>query len=290
MRKNVPILLLLVLALALGGATAADGEPEREGRAKQAGRQHGTVCTLIESSAREHGLPVGYFTRLIWRESSFRPHVVSPKGAQGIAQFMPGTAADRGLADPFDPRQAIPASAALLRDLKGRFGNLGLAAAAYNAGPQRVTDWIAGTGYMPLETEDYVLAITGVSVEAWAQAGRVPDERTEKKPETCREFAGRMAARVALAPPVRQANWEPWGVQIAGNFSQARAVAAFERLKRRHAEVLDGLDPLLLRKRNLSRGTRSMIYVRLPAPTRAEAGSLCRKLQARGASCIVLKN
>jgi hypothetical protein len=202
---------------------------------------------------------------------------------------MPGTAAERGLADPFDPRQAIPASAALLRDLRTRFGNLGLAAAAYNAGAQRITDWIAGTGYIPLETEDYVLAITGASIESWAKAGRDADQ---KQDETggCQEFASRMAARVALAPPVRQANWQPWGVQVAGNFSQARAVAAFDRLKRRHAALLDGLDPLLLRKRNLSRGTRSLIYVRLPAPTRPEAVDLCRKLLARGASCIVLKN
>lgn len=278
--------ILLMLCLSAGGALA---EPEREARAKAQARPHATVCTLIEAAARDHALPVGYFTRLIWRESSFRPGVVSHKGAQGIAQFMPGTAAERGLADPFDPRQAIPASASLLSDLKGRFGNLGLAAAAYNAGPRRVTDWMAGTGYMPLETEDYVLAITGASIESWARAGRVAD-RPESEAGTCQEFATRMAARTDVAPPVRQANWEPWGVQVAGNFSQARAVAAFERLKRRHAAVLEGLDPLLLRKRNLSRGSRSLIYVRLPAPTRQEAGELCRKLQARGAACIVLRN
>lgn len=284
MWKAAAILVLLVLT----GGNALAG-PEQEARTTALGKPHATVCSLIEASAQASGLPIGFFTRLIWKESSFRPAVVSPKGARGIAQFMPGTASERGLADPFDPHQAIPASATLLRDLKVRFGNLGLAAAAYNAGPQRVTDWMAGTGYMPLETEDYVLGITGVSVEAWAQAGpKAEPEKDEKG--TCQEFATRMAARVALSPPVRQANWQPWGVQVAGNFSQARALAAFHRLKRRHAPVLEGLDPLLLRKRNLSLGTRSMIYVRLPSPTRADAGALCRKLQARGASCIVLKN
>src|SRR5690606_34078460 len=96
------------------------------------------ICHLIESSAATDGIPVDFFTRLIWQESSFRSHAVSPKGAQGIAQFMPTTAAERGLADPFDPEQAIPASARYLRELHDRLGNLGLAAAAYNAGPDRV--------------------------------------------------------------------------------------------------------------------------------------------------------
>ena len=56
---------------------------------------------------------------------------------------MPETAAERGLDNPFDPLQAIPESARLLRDLSKKFGNLGLAAAAYNAGPKRVEDWLA---------------------------------------------------------------------------------------------------------------------------------------------------
>src|SRR5690606_41926809 len=61
-------------------------------------------------------------------------NAVSYKGAQGIAQFMPGTAEERGLADPFEPKSAIGHSASLLTDLRREFGNFGLAAAAYNAG------------------------------------------------------------------------------------------------------------------------------------------------------------
>jgi len=98
------------------------------------------LCRLIDNSARGQRLPVDFFTRLIWQESSFRTGVVSPAGAQGIAQFMPGTAAERGLLDPFDPEQAIPKSAELLRDHLNRFGNIGLAAAAYNGGPNRVAN------------------------------------------------------------------------------------------------------------------------------------------------------
>ena len=100
------------------------------------------LCRLIEASARTHGLPASFLTRLIWRESSFRVSVVSPAGAQGVAQFMPGTAVERGLADPFDPEQAIPKAADLLSSQRQRFGNLGLAAAAYNGGPNRVSAWL----------------------------------------------------------------------------------------------------------------------------------------------------
>ena len=96
-----------------------------------------TLCGIVEASAKAEGLPVAFFTKLIWRESSFRPTAVSPAGAQGVAQFMPGTASERGLVDPFDPASAIPASAKFLDELKRRFGNLGLAAAAYNAGQTR---------------------------------------------------------------------------------------------------------------------------------------------------------
>src|SRR6188508_1510961 len=84
---------------------------------------------------------------------------------------MPGTAAERNLLNPFDPVQALPKSAEFLRELRGQFGNLGLAAAAYNAGPRRVREWLTGSGPMPSETRRYVYAITGGSVEEWAKPG-----------------------------------------------------------------------------------------------------------------------
>ena len=74
--------------------------------------------------------------------------------------------------DPFDPVQALPKSAEFLNELRNQFGNLGLAAAAYNAGPRRVQEWLAGTGAMPQETRHYVIAITGTTVEEWATAGK----------------------------------------------------------------------------------------------------------------------
>jgi hypothetical protein len=91
------------------------------------------ICGALAAAAEQNDLPTDFFTRLIWQESRFDPAAVSRAGAQGVAQFMPATANWRGLSNPFDPLEAIAQSAKLLRDLRREFGNLGLAAAAYNA-------------------------------------------------------------------------------------------------------------------------------------------------------------
>ena len=127
---------------------------------------------LISDAAARTGLPYDFLFRLLRQESGLRADAVSPKGALGIAQFMPATALERGLTDPFDPSQAVIKAAELLRDHSVRFGNLGLAAAAYNAGPGRVERWLAGASGMPQETRDYVQIITGRGVEEWVPAGR----------------------------------------------------------------------------------------------------------------------
>jgi len=127
-----------------------------------------------------------------WQESRFDPLAVSPAGAKGIAQFMPETAAIWKLEDPFDIDLAIAKSAQYLSWLKNRLGNLGLAAAGYNAGSQRVRDWLAGTGYMPLETRNYVYAITGHTIDEWAE-GKVKFRglrvRGKMPASACRQLA-----------------------------------------------------------------------------------------------------
>ena len=119
-------------------------------------RSREEICDSLTRAAEANNLPAPFFIRLLFQESGFHPGVVSPVGAQGIAQFMPATAADMGLDNPFDPLQAIPASARLLRNLFKQFGNLGLAAAAYNAGPKRIQDWLTKKGVLPQETQGYV--------------------------------------------------------------------------------------------------------------------------------------
>ena len=191
-----------------------------------------SVCLMIESAARAHNLPLEFFARVIWQESRFQPNVVGPRTrsgdrAQGIAQFMPRTAAERGLLDPFDPVQALPKSAEFLRELADQFGNLGLAAAAYNAGPQRVRDWMAGARTLPAETRNYVYAITGISADEWAHSGK--REPVQPVKPNCEQlmallhrapnpFVAKLEERVNLTAGA------PWGVQLSRRLlARARA-------------------------------------------------------------------
>src|SRR5215203_1200145 len=131
------------------------------------------LCSTVASVAALNNLPLGFFSNLIHQESGFKPHVISPVGAQGIAQFMPRVAASYGLTNPFDPIAALTASGKLLAELVDQFGNLGLAAAAYNAGPKRVQDWLARKRGLPAETRNYVQSITGRGAEHWVlQTGK----------------------------------------------------------------------------------------------------------------------
>jgi len=246
-----------------------------------------TVCGVVESAARSADIPVAFLTRLIWLESRFQPHVMSSAGAQGIAQFMPGTAAERGLLDPFDPEQAIPEAARLLRDLDQQFGNLGLAAAGYNAGSNRVATWLAGTGSLPAQTEAYVLILTGRTAEDW-RSHRSDQERAE-------DPAGRQSC-VAVTAALRAEEGSdlipiaPWGVQLSGNFSKAIALASFERARARYYKILGDLRPMIIGTVLRSRGTRRFYRVLVPASTRAAADQICRTIIARGGACAALRS
>jgi hypothetical protein len=125
------------------------------------------VCEALVDAAVAHSLPVGFFARLIWQESRFDQWARSPVGAMGVAQFMPPTAAEYGLRDPFDPIESVAASARFLGELREQFGNLGLAAAAYNAGGGRIRKWLNGQSAMPEETRKYVNIITGHPPKRW---------------------------------------------------------------------------------------------------------------------------
>jgi hypothetical protein len=135
------------------------------------------LCNHAAAMAAEHDLPASFFANLIQQESGFKSHVVSSAGAQGIAQFMPKVARAHGLHNPFDPLHSLAVSARFLRELLQQFGNLGLAAAAYNAGPRRVQDWMAKRGRLPEETRNYVRNITGQPAERWARVKAPTEEK-----------------------------------------------------------------------------------------------------------------
>jgi hypothetical protein len=238
-----------------------------------------SVCLIIESAARANDLPLEFFARVIWQESRFRPDAVGPvtrsgQRAQGIAQFMPGTAAERGLLDPFDPVQALPKSAEFLRDLRRQFGNLGLAAAAYNAGPQRVRDWMAGARTLPAETRNYVLAITGLPAEDWARSGnREPEQPARPNCAQLMAMLTRAPNRFVekLTERVNLVAVAPWGVQLSANFSRDKALASYSTTLRRHTAP-------------------TFYQVRVGADTRAAAEGLCGSIRRAGGACLVLRN
>ena len=260
-----------------------------------------SVCLMIESAARANNLPLEFFARVIWQESRFQPGVVGPRTrsgerAQGIAQFMPRTAAERGLLDPFDPVQALPKSAEFLRELADQFGNLGLAAAAYNAGPQRVRDWLAGPAHA---------------------AGGDPQLRARRSPGS-RSTSGRAAASASRAAGAAKANCtqliallhrapnpfvheargagDPRGRQPVGRAACRRLLArpCARELRRCSPSAmprsLTGRDPSLLSSVLRSRGTRPFYQVRVGADTRQAADILCGSIRRAGGACIVLRN
>ncbi|KQQ41181.1 lytic transglycosylase [Methylobacterium sp. Leaf125] len=307
--------LLLVGAFTSGSArAAAEGATETVEQA---------LCRLIEGSAKARGLPVPFLTRLIWRESAFRVTAVSPVGAQGVAQFMPGTARERGLTDPFDPEQAIPHAAHLLADLNRQFGNLGLAAAAYNGGPGRVSAWLAGTGGLPTETRNYVLAITGSPAEAWRPGaaiempeGDAPSAKagSTKNPES-KDAEAKTSEGQAVEPKVESESSclkvtaalripsrgdrfalggnegpaAPWGIQLAGNFSKSLALQSFARTRKLYTSVIGDVRPMIIGTRLRSRGTRAFYRIRIPAQSREAADGLCGRIRQVGGACLVLR-
>jgi hypothetical protein len=255
-----------------------------------AGRVHAAadVCPVIEQEARKNGLPVGFFTRLIWRESRFDPDAISPAGAQGVAQFMPRTASSRGLLDPFMPVEALRESASYLHELVQSFGNLGLAAAAYNAGPGRLTRWLAGQGELPSETVDYVLAITGHEITEWTTKP-IPDLSGER---SCAAVVANLKIKLRPVPfesPLQNPAWKPWGIQLAGSWHLGVLLASFERIRRQHPAVIGETKPYIFRTHLL--GARLANFaVRIVKDSRQEADRYCTRLETVGVACAVLRN
>ncbi len=249
----------------------------------------GDVCSAIASYSSHFGLPEAFFARLIWQESRFDFQAISPAGARGIAQFMPSTAALRNLDNAFDPAEALARSAEYLKFLADRFGNLGLAAAAYNGGEGRVARYLAGSAGLAGETRAFVRIITGVGPDAWV--GATPEVDFTLAPDmtfdtACRQMASVMSApRFDLAP----GEWQPYGVLIAQDFSADVARRIFDRVKARYAVLADE-QVLLLTSVNYSFGTRPRYIAMVGRPTREEALALCRDLSAEGGICTVREN
>jgi Transglycosylase SLT domain len=303
-----------------------------------------TFCPALAAAAAANDLPFAFLARLIWQESGFKAEAVSRAGAQGVAQFMPETARLRGLENPFDPLEAIAESARLLSDLNREFGNLGLAAAAYNAGPGRVRDWLSGRRPLPGETRAYVRIVTGRSAEEWGGPGRqtapaelpaaaaavgkrngpamkiAPLQRQARarpvelaaakasaerhppaEPPTMSELpipqevpcspdgailAGASAASAAVRATPKP--FKPWGVEVVGGPTKAKALARWRELQAKFPSLLADREPIVLISGVISEMGAARVHAE--AETRAEAAKLCAQLRAVGWYCDVLRN
>lgn len=291
----------LALACVIAAARADPATPETPpaSSAKDESARE-AMCLMVESAASAHGLPLEFFARVIWQESRFQPDAVGPatrngQRAQGVAQFMPGTASERRLLDPFDPVQALPKAAEYLSELRAQFGNLGLAAAAYNSGPRRVQEWLAGTGGLPVETRSYVLAVTGTPAEDWAAAGHNFGTAERAPRSGCRDLMALLKQApnpfvAGLEQRIRLGAAMAWGVQLAAGFSRERALAMYARAIRRLGEIVGDRDPSLLSSTFRSRGTRPFYQVRIGAETRVAADELCGRIRRAGQACLVMRN
>ena len=304
----------IILSLVLAGTppAAAQGQPgdaqpaepppaPADRRTAPAPGTSDSICLMIEAAARAYDLPVDFLARIIWQESHFQPDVVGPvtrngQRAQGIAQFMPGTAAERGVLDPFNPVEALPKSAEFLAELTRQFGNLGLAAAAYNAGPQRVHDFISGARSLPAQTRNYVLSVTGRSVDDWAKSGNPAGEPREVPAvASCRDLLALVKGTPnpffdELQHRINVVAASPWGVELSAGFAREHVLAAYEGLVQKFGAILSGHDPTIFSTVLRSRGTQPFYQVRIGAQTRESANALCAKIMHAGGACSVLRN
>lgn len=309
---RVPTALMLIAALcaalasgpafARPGVDAAVGRPpvrQREDiRCTDDGRdcvrlEHyvADVCKLIERNAADARLDPNFLARLLWKESRFEPGAVSPVGALGIAQFMPGTADLYDLDDPFNPALAIGKAAWYLGYLRDMFGNIGLAAVAYNGGENRAARFINGMTTLPYETQDYVEAITGHNAWRWrdnppglADMNMDLDADRDFRP-ACEEMAGNRSLREFIVQPRVFA----WGVIVASHPSQSGAAQQVARLNRSLRPILGGKRVGFVRKK-LSGMPRAVYTAQVGYDSKSEATDFCLKLKRVGGRCIVLKN
>jgi len=148
---------------------------------------------------------------------------------------------------------------------------------------------------MPQETRNYVLSITGSTVEDWAKAGKGGKQPERIPTSSCRElmallkqapspFVTELEQRIVLGAA------KVWGVQLAAGFSRDKALAMYGRAVARLSSVIGDRDPSILTSRMRSRGPALFYQVRFGADTRGEADDLCNRIRKAGGACFVLKN
>ncbi|WP_417719896.1 lytic transglycosylase domain-containing protein [Salipiger sp.] len=249
------------------------------------------TCQAIDHFAQRHGLDRGFFARLIWQESRFDPNALSPANARGIAQFIPSTAALRGLKDPYNPAEALEYSAEYLGELARRYGNQGLAAVAYNGGERRADGLVAETGGLARETVDYVQIITGLTAETWRDEPPDSHDFRLQKDKTFAEACHDLARNRRLtAYPRPEPALKPWGIQMAFGTSKSKALDQFRDRARICSAQIKGESPELVWEKSRASPRGGYWMARLGRDSRDAAWRDCLKLKSSGCVCAVYKN
>lgn len=142
-----------------GGIASALPTPHKAGKLSPHAQDFEPI---IQRAAQKYNVPPELLRGLIQQESSFNPRAVSSAGAMGLSQLMPGTAAQYGVKDAYDPEQNVMGGAHYLSDMMRRYNNdPQLALAAYNAGPGNVDKYLKRGVPLPSETQNYVPAVMG---------------------------------------------------------------------------------------------------------------------------------
>lgn len=250
------------------------------------------TCNAIQIFADRHGLNRDFFARLIWQESRFDQNALSHANARGIAQFIPSTAALRGLKDPYNPADALEHSAQYLAEMATKYGNEGMAAIGYNGGERRAEGFLEGAG-LASETIDYVPIITGLSAEQWRDAApENPDFRLSKtKPflPACYEMArNRRISSLRVTPP--KPVLKPWGVQVSFGTSTTQAKAKANTQTASCRAPLKGKKLDMVFKKNRVSRRKGFYFAQYGSDTQSGAQGLCDKMRLSGCACLVVKN
>jgi hypothetical protein len=288
----------LILIMTALWAHAATAEPGRMCATEKWGQEHCIrpthfvydTCNAIAIFSERHGLDRDFFARLIWQESRFDPNALSPANAHGIAQFIPSTAKLRGLADPYNPADALEHSAQYLAEMKRKYGSLGLAAIGYNGGERRAEGFLKGKG-LARETVNYVPIITGLSAEDWRDnPDAAPDLRLSKT-QTFLPACYAMAQNRRITPLAKpKPRVKPWGVQVGFSTSKSRARTRVKERTRSCRSVADKERIDLIFKKNRVSGKKGYYFAQFGRNDRRSAQRLCDAMRRSGCICLVVKN
>lgn len=250
------------------------------------------TCNAIKTFSDRHGLNRDFFARLIWQESRFDQNALSHANARGIAQFIPSTAALRGLADPYNPADALEHSAQYLAEMVVKYGNEGMAAIGYNGGERRAEGFLQGRG-LARETVNYVPIITGLDAEVWRDTPpKAPDFRLSKDQPflpACYAMArNRRVTALRVTPPAPVL--KPWGVQVAFGTSIDAAKAKARSQTASCQGPVKGKRLDMVFKKNRVSGRKGFYFAQYGSDARPDAQHLCDQMRRGGCICLVVKN